>query len=174
MCGHSPTVIASYLDSTAFISDRNSCMRGPLQYWYPANCHSLDVSVTGASGKTRPFLLGLSSCNSEFPATRKCRRCRRGSNLRVHVHSVYPKPVNTPGKPKLHCGLINGFPCHIVLPIKIWLLRAEQMEKVFLRQLIPLPGAATEVTTPVVWGLPFAIDIFGRAPYVPVTLRVAL
>jgi hypothetical protein len=47
--GHSPTVIASYRPSTSFISDRNSAMRGPLQYWSPANCHSLPESVTGAS-----------------------------------------------------------------------------------------------------------------------------
>ena len=59
-------------------------------------------------------------------------------------------------------------------PVEIRLLGAEQVEVVFLGQVVPLPDGAAEVAEPVVGRAALAVDVACGAPDVPVALGVVL
>jgi hypothetical protein len=59
-----------------------------------------------------------------------------------------------------------------VLPVKIRLLGAKEVQIVLLCMLVPLPDAAGKVADPVIGSLAFAIDIASRSPDVPIAFGI--
>jgi hypothetical protein len=74
-----------------------------------------------------------------------CNRCVRVPwNLADQVNDIHPKAIDTLIKPKPHNTLYFADNSRIV-PVKVWLLRAKEVEIVFLSVLIVRPCASYNV-----------------------------
>ena len=112
---------------------------------------------------------------SKLPlAPRVCDWCIHHLALAIHVDGIDSEPVHTALEPEFHGRLVDGLARDGILPIEIRLLGTEQVQVVFLCELVPLPDRTHEVAEPVVGWAALPVDVACGAPDVPVTFGVVL
>lgn len=88
------------------------------------------------------------------------------------TYCIHAEPVYAALQPEFHGGFVDGLARFGVFPIQVRLLRAEEVQVVFLCMFVPFPDAAGEVADPVVWWLADAVLVAWSFPMIPIPFGV--